>query len=73
MFIGRQISYLALVAPARILGSIEIKWGSSFKWDRLLWKHFKEWLVSMAQETQNISYNFLLVLGQWYISPIPFI
>ena len=26
---GKQISYLALVAPARIMGSIEIKWGSA--------------------------------------------
>ena len=30
---GKQISYLASVALARILGSIEIKWGTHFKWD----------------------------------------
>ena len=56
---GRQISYLALAAPARILGSIEIKWGISFNWDWL--KHFREYLVSVSQETQNFSYNFWLV------------
>ena len=33
-----------------------------FKWERLLWKHFRQWLVSVvSQGTQNISYNFSLV------------
>ena len=56
-----------------ILGSIEIKWGIGFIWDRLLQKHFREWLVSVSEEIQNFYHNFSLVLSQWPISPISFI
>ena len=45
-----KIFYLASGASAKILGSVEIKWGISFKWDRL--KHFRDSLVSVSQEKQ---------------------
>ena len=61
-----KISYLVLVAPARILGSIEIKWGVGFKWDRP-----KQDLVSVSKETQNFPYNFSMVLIQWHIWHFP--
>ena len=61
MFIRREICHLAFVVPARILWSIEIKWGTALSEYRLLWKLIRERLVSVSQKTQKFSDNFSMV------------